>query len=527
MTVRKFFLRELLHIGFRRALLMLSTTVLGGVILLLTGVLGAPVYESTARVAPGAGVAPQAPPSQGFHHARPDAALITSETVLREACAGQAGLKPTTLRRALRVRPLADGGFDISCRLSSPDRARQALSRLLAVYSGPAGAVEGDKAALSLLEERADLARREWEAAQAAVAAYEEEYGTIALADRRNRMLQENPPQSEGVSTTYTTEVRSKLDAIDRALEGLSRLQLDAEVKARVVVAQMERIDTLRTSLALREAGLAGVHVVSGPTSPSGPVRPRHGLRFLVGLAGGLALGVFLAAFLELLSHGLKTPEDVEHYLGVHLLASFFRPIQGKSHQQAEAESLCTVLEVLNADAPAQVVQVTSARPHERAGEVAEALSAAYGQDPAFQVLLMDLTSNEGSAGKTGFTDLLLDSGKVLPADVGGVTRIGRGAGELPPPFAWTSPKLDVVMSRLRERYQRIVVHAGPLLTAPEALQFARLADGVVVAVRAEHTRREVVLRTLHMLKQSGGHVLGVVLTDRLRRIPNIIYNRL
>jgi Mrp family chromosome partitioning ATPase len=51
--------------------------------------------------------------------------------------------------------------------------------------------------------------------------------------------------------------------------------------------------------------------------------------------------------------------------------------------------------------------------------------------------------------------------------------------------------------------------------------------DGVVIVIRADSTRREVVERALAMVREAKGPVVGAVLADRKRRIPWLIYRRM
>jgi len=62
------------------------------------------------------------------------------------------------------------------------------------------------------------------------------------------------------------------------------------------------------------------VRVVDEPTIPEYPVRPRQALALLIGLAGGLALGVFAALMLESLDQTVRTHRDVEKKLGLSSL---------------------------------------------------------------------------------------------------------------------------------------------------------------------------------------------------------------
>jgi Mrp family chromosome partitioning ATPase len=75
--------------------------------------------------------------------------------------------------------------------------------------------------------------------------------------------------------------------------------------------------------------------------------------------------------------------------------------------------------------------------------------------------------------------------------------------------------------------YRLVVVDCPSILENPEIPAITALTDGVVVVVRANKTRREVVQRALLMMQSSRCRVLGVVLNQRRYPIPEFIYRRL
>jgi non-specific protein-tyrosine kinase len=83
------------------------------------------------------------------------------------------------------------------------------------------------------------------------------------------------------------------------------------------------------------------------------------------------------------------------------------------------------------------------------------------------------------------------------------------------------------VFEELRRHYAYLVVDTSPLLLAPEASMVAAASDGVVMVVRANRTRREVVQRGIRLLSQGQCRVLGAVLNDRSFPIPPFLYRRL
>ena len=75
--------------------------------------------------------------------------------------------------------------------------------------------------------------------------------------------------------------------------------------------------------------------------------------------------------------------------------------------------------------------------------------------------------------------------------------------------------------------YDVIVVDAPPVFSAPETPPLTSMVDGVVVVLKCGKTKREIVQRSLTMINQFSGNILGVVLNRKKYYIPEFIYKRL
>jgi Mrp family chromosome partitioning ATPase len=90
---------------------------------------------------------------------------------------------------------------------------------------------------------------------------------------------------------------------------------------------------------------------------------------------------------------------------------------------------------------------------------------------------------------------------------------------------------LEKLFPRLRDEalrvYDAVVIDAPPVVLAPETPPIAPLVDGVVMVVWSRKTKRETVQRSIQLLRQFDGRVLGVVLNRKRYHIPEFIYRRL
>ena len=279
---------------------------------------------------------------------------------------------------------------------------------------------------------------------------------------------------------------------------------------------------------ALADDDFSNVRVISAPTKPTNPVRPNRVVNLILALFGGVILSLAFAFFLDYLDHGLETPEDLESHTGLSTLASFFNR-RGESLDKRESERLSVVLDTYSGNGgDGKVYQITSSVPGEGSGAVAEALSKAYAEDPNGGTLLIDF-SGEVARSAVGITDVLTDQASVdeVFSGDGGLTTVGRGSGEYPA-FLWGSNRMAELMGDLRNRYKHIIFNVGPALSGHDALKLSEHSDGVVIVVKADATRYEVVERAISSFGSAGkSKLVGAVLTERSQSIPQAVYRRI
>jgi Mrp family chromosome partitioning ATPase len=101
----------------------------------------------------------------------------------------------------------------------------------------------------------------------------------------------------------------------------------------------------------------------------------------------------------------------------------------------------------------------------------------------------------------------------------------GKAAAELR--FPAIADRLRLRMEELRNHFRYVVIHSGPLRLETSSILLSRWADGVVLVLEANSTRRDTARRAKENLAAAGVSVLGVVLNNRTFPIPEAIYRRL
>jgi len=82
-------------------------------------------------------------------------------------------------------------------------------------------------------------------------------------------------------------------------------------------------------------------------------------------------------------------------------------------------------------------------------------------------------------------------------------------------------------MQSAMQRYDTVMIDAPPVIGSPESPPISAFVDGVVLVVQAGKTKREIVQRSLDMIGQFDGNVLGLVLNRKKYYIPDFIYRRI
>ena len=136
-----------------------------------------------------------------------------------------------------------------------------------------------------------------------------------------------------------------------------------------------------------------------------------------------------------------------------------------------------------------------------------------------------------GSTNYHGLTDALLEQGSVRsflkPVCNQKVWLLSSGSLAADSPNLLTSERLPKRFAELRREFDFVIVDAPPIKRYGDAIALGKLADGVVVVIEAESTRRQVAHVAVENLRAAGVKVLGAVLNKRTFPIPEGIYKRL
>jgi Mrp family chromosome partitioning ATPase len=89
------------------------------------------------------------------------------------------------------------------------------------------------------------------------------------------------------------------------------------------------------------------------------------------------------------------------------------------------------------------------------------------------------------------------------------------------------SDPMRLRLAELRQYFEYVLIDAPPLCLGSDGVVLGRAAEGLVLVLKANSSRREVTRKAVQDLQNAGVRILGAVLNQRTFPIPPAIYNRL
>ncbi len=215
-------------------------------------------------------------------------------------------------------------------------------------------------------------------------------------------------------------------------------------------------------------------------------------------------------------------------------------------HIVSYTEPQCTIAEqyrmlrtnilAVNSAPPIRTLVITSAIKREGKTITVLNLSTVMAPDPEKTVVCVDCDLRRPSihtfldaASQPGLSELL--RGAAGTEDVVQKTRIPSlrivPAGKPPsnPSELIGSKRMARFIEELKDRYDYVIFDTPPIMAVTDACVLSKLADGVILVVKADSTKREVALRARTLLQGANARLVGCVLTNIRQHNPYYIYN--
>jgi capsular exopolysaccharide synthesis family protein len=175
-------------------------------------------------------------------------------------------------------------------------------------------------------------------------------------------------------------------------------------------------------------------------------------------------------------------------------------------------------------------IVVTSPGPEEGKSTTAANLAIAFAQQ-GHRVLLIDCDLRRARIHKIfetsslpGLTNVLASGQSVAeairPTKIDGLMILPSGPLPPNPAELLGSAQMNVLLDKLSETYDLLILDTPPLLAASDAAIVSRATDGALVVVRAGRTERSALQTGVQQLTTVGARVLGTVLNDPDAEVP-------
>jgi len=286
-------------------------------------------------------------------------------------------------------------------------------------------------------------------------------------------------------------------------------------VRKRIQELEMERKRPARISVAYN-ANVAAV--------------PNKRLKYTIAMIfGSVAAGMFLAVLLSKSDHSLYTPQDITKRIGARIIGTTasadYQDVLALPQQIAvDYQTIRANLSLLDGGRTPRKIVITS--PGTRDGKTTFAINLATSlARSGKKVLLVD-----GDLRKPDIRGMLN-----LPVNSAGIKEVLSGRFEDVVHFA-PSAGFDVLTANSRDKlqafellskpdvgknldvigtkYDHLIIDTPPVLAFPDALLWAKVADGVILTSFAGHTNEQDLKETLERLTQIKANVLGTILNN-------------
>lgn len=382
------------------------------------------------------------------------------------------------------------------------------------------------------------------------------------LSQERNRIASQiqasyqSSVAQENLIRGTLSNLKTSLDQSNADVVQYDLLRRQAEANAGLFVGLNSRIKELAVTASLDSNN---IRVLDSPRVPMEPSGPHRMLILGAGLLTGLLGGVALAFAAEGMNDTIATTEDLRRlsdlpalalvpesrllrvtgssrFIPAHAGGSVRRgmlpnsPVVALLHENSrspEAEairSLDTAIRVssLAREKPIHTILITSPFPGEGKTTVAANLAVALARHSKTCLIDADLrhpkiTPTFGMTVRLRLLDALSNPSMLqdIPngePDTPNLTILGAEQGAPKAVEALTSKQMENLMTELRKRFEYVVLDSPPIIPFAEARWLSALADGIVLVARCSTTTRKAMVRSMEILEEARGSVLGVVL---------------
>lgn len=368
------------------------------------------------------------------------------------------------------------------------------------------------------------------------------------------------------LSKAHAEQEKIVSDQSEKAIH-YDTLKRDVDSNRHLYETMLQRVKEASLATAMRDSN---VMVVDRAKPPLRPYRPSLPMNSAIGLFSGALLGFGFVLLRERVDRRISSPGDAQIYLdlpelgvipldesaippqvtyrlNVRRSASPVSPVSDSQPAGGDCPELATwkrkpslvaectrttLMSILlpnqNEEGP-RVIVLTSPGPGDGKTTVACNLCIAIAEIGR-KVLLIEgdlrrprLHRVFGLANNWGLRDVLRSdtpletipiSHLIHTTEISGLSVLPAGSMGTSPSNLFYSPRMCALLKRLRAEFDMILIDAPPMIYLADARVLGRLADGVILVIRAGQTTTDSALFAAQRFAEDGTRVLGTVLNS-------------
>lgn len=192
-----------------------------------------------------------------------------------------------------------------------------------------------------------------------------------------------------------------------------------------------------------------------------------------------------------------------------------------KSIAAESYRTLRTNIQYSSFDEEVRTMVITSSEPGEGKSTTAGNIALSFAQADK-KTVIIDCDLRKPSlhkkfkiSNRTGLSEILIGKEKVNTAIHSYNDKLDIiTSGKIPPNPAEMlgSKTMERLLEALKEKYDIIILDTAPLQAVTDAQILSIKADGIILVIKAEVTKKESVIQAKNLIEKVGGKILGTVL---------------
>ena len=329
--------------------------------------------------------------------------------------------------------------------------------------------------------------------------------------------------------------VQVQVKELDQKMIELAFITSEAEKNKKLYQVLDERMSQVDLAQFMQSNN---VRFVDKAVPNSIPVRPSLSLNLAMAIILGGIGGMGLAFLIEFLDNTVKSKEDLESMIGMPLLGvvpvipqeemldiasnrdrSLFTYAKPRSSVAESLRSVRTNVLFHTGTKKSKVLLITSAVPREGKSFSSSNLAAVLAMSGS-RVVIIDADLRRPSihrlfdiSDEHGLSEVLLEEKEIydvmIPSHIPNLDVVPAGPIPTNPSELLGSERLTEITKQLQQEYDIVIFDTPPVTAVADPMILSPMADGVILVVEANQTRKPVVMQAITRLRQVKANLIG------------------